>query len=181
VARNYHKLLAYKDEYEVARLYTETGFLSRIEAMFEGDWKLQFHLAPPLLERPEPVTGEPRKRTYGQWMLRAFRLLARLKHLRGTRLDIFGYSAERRAERALIPAYEALIEEILRGLTRENHATAVELASIPDRIRGFGPVKERFLANAKKREGELLQAFHSRDHRPERERVDAQGVAIMVG
>ena len=181
VARNLHKLMAYKDEYEVARLYTDTGFLRRIESMFEGDWKLHFHLAPPLIEQADPATGEPRKRAYGQWMLGAFRLLARLKWLRGTRLDIFGYSAERRAERQLIPDYEALIEEVLRGLTPESHATAVELAAIPDRIRGFGPVKERFLAHAKKREGELLEAFRQRTELPSARESRPSGVAVMAG
>ena len=94
-------------------------------------------------------------------MLGAFRSLARLKRLRGTRLDLFGYTAERQVERQLIPDYEALIDEVLRGLTPASHATAVELASIPDGIRGFGPVKERFLAHAKKREAELLEAFRA--------------------
>ena len=93
VARNLHKLMAYKDEYEVARLHTDTGFLERVGAMFEGDWKLKFHLAPPLLAALDPVTGEPEKRAYGQWMLRAFRVLARLKGLRGTWLDPFGRTA----------------------------------------------------------------------------------------
>jgi indolepyruvate ferredoxin oxidoreductase len=181
VARNYHKLLAYKDEYEVARLYTETEFLRRIESMFEGDWKLRFHLAPPLLERPDPVTGEPKKKAYGPWMLGAFRVLARFKRLRGTRLDPFGYTADRRAERQLIPDYEALIEEILQRLTPDSHATAVELASIPDRIRGFGPVKERFLAHAKQREAELLKAFRARSQAPERGSRPARGVAVMAG
>ncbi|MFZ1428618.1 MAG: indolepyruvate ferredoxin oxidoreductase family protein [Geminicoccaceae bacterium] len=181
VARNYHKLLAYKDEYEVARLYTETGFLRRIESMFEGDWKLRFHLAPPLLERPDPITGEPHKRAYGQWMLGAFRLLARLKGLRGTRFDIFGYSADRRAERALIGEYELVVDEILRGLTPVSHATAVELASIPDRIRGFGPVKERFLMHAKQREAELLAAFRGHGPAPEGQGRPARGVAVMAG
>ncbi len=181
VARNYHKLLAYKDEYEVARLYTETDFLQRVGAMFEGSWKLRFHLAPPLLERPDPTTGEPRKRSYGPWMLRAFRLLARLKGLRGTRLDLFGYSAERRGERALIGEYERLLDEVLGGLTTASHATAVELAAIPDRIRGFGPVKERFLRHAKLREAELLAAFRSRSPAPEGQGRPARGVAVMAG
>lgn len=181
VARNYHKLLAYKDEYEVARLYTDTGFLQRIQSMFEGDWKLRFHLAPPLLERADPVTGEPKKKAYGPWMLKAFRILARFKGLRGTWIDPFGHTADRRAERQLIPDYEALIEEVLQRLTPESHATAVELASIPDRIRGFGPVKERFLAHAKQREAELLKALRARGQAPERGGRPAHGVAVMAG
>ncbi|HEX6016331.1 MAG TPA: indolepyruvate ferredoxin oxidoreductase family protein [Geminicoccaceae bacterium] len=182
VACNYHKLLAYKDEYEVARLYAETGFLRRVEAMFEGDWKLRFHLAPPLLERPDPVTGEPRKRAFGPWMLRAFGVLARLRRLRGTPFDVFGYTAERRLERRLIGEYEKLVEEIVGGLTPETHVTAVELAWIPDRVRGFGPVKERFLAHAKRREAELLEAFRRRARPPAApERRPGPDVAVMAG
>jgi indolepyruvate ferredoxin oxidoreductase len=181
VASNYHKLLAYKDEYEVARLYTETGFLERIDRMFEGDWKLRLHLAPPLLARPDPVTGEPEKQAYGRWMLGAFRLVARLKGLRGTRFDPFGRSVERKMERRLIEEYEAIVEELLGGLTAANHSTAVELASIPDRIRGFGPVKERFLRHAKAREAELLAAFRTRTPPPDVTPAQQPGVAVMAG
>ena len=181
VARNLHKLMAYKDEYEVARLHTDTGFLERVGAMFEGDWKLKFHLAPPLLATLDPVTGEPEKRAYGQWMLRAFRVLARLKGLRGTWLDPFGRTADRRQERQLIVDYETLVDEILAGLTPDNHATAIELAALPDRIRGYGPVKERYLRHAKAREAELLAAF--RAGAPPRTAATAprRGVAVMAG
>jgi indolepyruvate ferredoxin oxidoreductase len=156
VARYYFKLLAYKDEYEVARLFTRPEFRQRLDAAFEGDFKLRFHLAPPLLARSDPVTGEPRKRAYGQWMMGAFRLLARLKGLRGTAFDVFGYSAERRLERALVIGYEQTVETILARLNRDTHATAVAIASIPEEIRGFGPVKARHIEKARAKEAELL-------------------------
>ncbi|MGD9508062.1 MAG: indolepyruvate ferredoxin oxidoreductase family protein [Geminicoccaceae bacterium] len=181
VARNLHKLMAYKDEYEVARLYADTDFLARVAAMFEGDWKLKFHLAPPLLAGPDPLTGEPEKQTFGPWMLRAFSLLARLKRLRGTWLDPFGRTAERRRERQLVLDYEALILELLSALTPDNHATAVELAAIPDRIRGFGPVKERFLHHAKAREAELLAAFRAGTEPGDSTAATHRGVAVLAG
>jgi indolepyruvate ferredoxin oxidoreductase len=158
--------MAYKDEYEVARLYTEGSFRRRLERDFEGDVRLTVHLAPPLLARPRPGETEPRKMAFGPWILTAFKALARLKRLRGTPLDPFGYTAERREERRLIRDYEALVDELLAGLTPEKLATAVELASIPDRTRGFGPVKARFLAQAKRRERELLEAFRGRGRPP---------------
>ncbi len=181
VVRNLHKLMAYKDEYEVARLYTDTGFLERVAGMFEGSWKLRFHLAPPLIARADPVTGEPEKRSYGPWMLRAFRLLARLKFLRGTRLDPFGHTTDRREERQLIVDYEARLGQLLEGLTADNHATAVAIASIPDRIRGFGPVKARFLRHAKARENELLAAFEGRAGPVPPPSLRRRGVAVMAG
>jgi len=156
VARYYFKLLAYKDEYEVARLFTRPEFRQRLDAAFEGDFKLRFHLAPPLLARPDPVTGEPRKRAYGEWMMGAFRLLARLKGLRGTAFDLFGYSAERRLERQLIADYERTVETILARLNRDTHATAVAIASIPEEIRGYGPVKARHIRHAQAKQAELL-------------------------
>ena len=161
VARYYFKLLAYKDEYEVARLYTDGEFLKRVNETFEGDFRLVFHLAPPILEKKHASTGEPLKRTFGPWMLTAFRLLARLKGLRGTPLDIFGYSAERRGERALIGEYEKTVEMLLQRLTPETQALAVEIASIPEQIRGFGHVKERHLAAARQRQATLLVAYRT--------------------
>jgi indolepyruvate ferredoxin oxidoreductase len=159
VARYYFKLLAIKDEYEVARLYTQTDFIERVAAQFEGNYTLKFHLAPPVVAKPDPATGEPRKREYGPWMLRAFRMLAKLKGLRGTALDVFGKTAERRRERALIGEYEALITELLAKLAPHNHGLAVELARIPELIRGYGHVKERHLAVAKQQEANLLARF----------------------
>jgi indolepyruvate ferredoxin oxidoreductase len=159
VAKNYFKLLAYKDEYEVARLYSDGTFRRQVAAQFTGDYRLQVHLAPPLLA-PRDADGHLVKRPYGPWMLRAFGLLAKLKFLRGTALDPFGRTAERRTERGLIAEYETLVAEILAGLRPANHATAVELASLPEKIRGFGHVKERNLAAARQCEAELRTRFH---------------------
>jgi indolepyruvate ferredoxin oxidoreductase len=161
VARHYFKLLAIKDEYEVARLYAETDFAARVAAQFEGDYKLTFHLAPPVFNKPDPSTGEARKSVYGPWMMRAFGLLAKLRRFRGTPVDIFNRTAERRMERALIGQYEALVAELLAALAPHNHALAVELAQIPEHIRGFGHVKERHVAVAKAREAELLAGFRA--------------------
>ncbi|HEY6864337.1 MAG TPA: indolepyruvate ferredoxin oxidoreductase family protein, partial [Burkholderiales bacterium] len=166
VARYYFKLLAYKDEYEVARLHSDPAFRRRIETMFEGDYRLKFHLAPPLLAKRDPATGELRKSVYGPWMMTAFRVLAKLKGLRGTALDVFGYSEERRTERRLIAEYEGTVDELLARLDRGNRALAVEIASIPERIRGFGHVKARHLAEAKKKEAELLSAFRDPRQQP---------------
>src|SRR5688572_7706326 len=159
VARYLFKLMAYKDEYEVARLYTDTGFLKRIEAQFEGDYRLKLHLAPPLWAKTDPATGEPRKRAFGPWMLSAMRLLAKMKTLRGTAFDIFGYSAERRLERALIDEYRKTVEGLLDALSPANVALAAEIAAIPEFIRGYGPVKERHLKDSKAREAALLEQW----------------------
>ncbi len=164
VARYYFKLLAIKDEYEVARLYTDGEFEKRVAAQFEGDYKLTFHLAPPLTNAPDATTGEVKKSTYGPWMLRAFRVLAKMKGLRGTAFDIFGRTTERRMERQLITDYEALIDELLPRLAPHNHAIAVELASIPEHIRGYGHVKERHLKAAKVKEAELVAAYRAARH-----------------
>jgi indolepyruvate ferredoxin oxidoreductase len=161
VARSYFRLLAYKDEYEVARLYTDGSFMRQLRDQFEGDWRLEFHLAPPLLSSIDPETGRPRKRSFGPWMLKAFRLLASLRHLRGTRLDLFGYSAERKMERRLIADYERTVEELLAQLDRERHTVAVEIARLPEQIRGFGPIKAANLERARAREAELLAAFRA--------------------
>jgi indolepyruvate ferredoxin oxidoreductase len=155
VARYYFKLLAIKDEYEVARLYAETDFTARVAAQFEGDYKLVYHLAPPTLKKAHGK-GEPKKSTYGPWMMTAFRMLAKMRRLRGTALDLFGRTAERKQERALIAQYEALVDELLARLTPQNYELAVSLASIPEYIRGFGHVKERHLRDAKAREAALL-------------------------
>jgi indolepyruvate ferredoxin oxidoreductase len=156
VARNYFKLLAYKDEYEVARLHSSAAFLEQIERTFEGPYELRFHLAPPLIARPDPVTGKVRKREFGPWMLPVFRLLARLKRLRGTALDPFGWLADRKLERQLVREYEQLLDEILARLDGSRHATAVALAALPESVRGYGHVKQRNLVEARKRETELL-------------------------
>jgi len=160
VARYLFKLMAYKDEYEVARLYTDTSFVERVKSTFAGDHlRLEFHMAPPLLARRDPVTGEPKKMSFGPWMLKAFTVLSKFKFLRGTPLDPFAYSIERRSERQLIADYAALLTEIVADLNPANHPTAVALAAIPEKIRGFGPVKQRHLAAAKAEEAALREQF----------------------
>ncbi len=161
VARYYFKLLAIKDEYEVARLYTDGEFIRRVATQFEGNYTLRFHLAPPLTNKADPVTGEAKKSSYGPWMLGAFRVLAKMKGLRGSALDVFGKSAERKAERQLITDYEVLIEELTGRLAAHNYALAIELAGIPEHIRGYGHVKERQIKAAKVREAELLATFRA--------------------
>ncbi len=155
VARYGFKLMAYKDEYEVARLYTAGDFRRRVEAQFEGGYKLHFHLAPPLLAKKD-AEGRLIKREFGPWMFGAFRLLAKLRGLRGTALDIFGYTAERKGERRLIADYAATVEALLSTLDAGNAALAAEIASIPEHIRGYGHVKEAHLHKAKAREAALL-------------------------
>jgi indolepyruvate ferredoxin oxidoreductase len=162
VARYLFKLMAYKDEYEVARLYADDAFLKQVNAEFGGeDLRLHVHLAPPLLARKDKVSGEPRKMTFGPWIFPLFRLLAKFKFLRGTAFDPFGYSTERRTERALVRDYEALLEEVLAKLDADNHHVAVGLAAIPEKIRGFGHVKLRHLKAAKADEAALLEQFRA--------------------
>ncbi len=156
VARNLFKLMSYKDEYEVARLYTDGAFERQLAAEFESWDRLEVHLAPPLLADRDPTSGHLRKRRYGPWMLKAFGLMARLRRLRGTPFDIFGRTAERRMERRLIADYEAMLEEVLASLTPASHEAAVALAGLPAEIRGFGHVKEANLARAEARKTELL-------------------------
>jgi indolepyruvate ferredoxin oxidoreductase len=159
-ARYLFKLMAYKDEYEVARLYTDGNFLKQVANELGGDnLRFEFHLAPPLLARVNPATGEPRKISFGPWMMSAFKVLAGFKFLRGTPLDIFGYSGERRTERRLVADYVKLLDEIAAKLTLDNHPLAVGLAAIPEKIRGFGPVKARHLVTAKADEAALLEQF----------------------
>jgi indolepyruvate ferredoxin oxidoreductase len=158
VARGLYKLMAYKDEYEVARLYADSAFGAKIRAMFDGDVRLQFHLAPPLLAGKDR-DGHLVKRAYGPWMLTAFRVLARLKGLRGTVFDPFGHTGERRMERALIAQYRQTIEGLLTRLSADNLAQAVAIAAIPDDIRGFGHVKARHLETAQRKQEQLLAAF----------------------
>lgn len=155
VARYYFKLLAYKDEYEVARLYSEPAFRQALEAQFEGDYRLHFHLAPSWLAKPDLRTGAPIKREFGPWMLRVFGVLARFKFLRGSVFDPFGHSAERKVERELIGEYEELVELLLREQRPDNYRTAVALAELPEQIRGYGHVKEQALAKAREQVKQL--------------------------
>jgi indolepyruvate ferredoxin oxidoreductase len=160
VARYLFKLMAYKDEYEVARLYTDTSFIDRVKSTFAGgNLRFEFHLAPPMLAKRDPRTGEPKKKSYGPWMLSAFRVLSKFKFLRGTPFDPFGASADRRTERKLVAEYQTMLEMIIAELSTANHHTAVGLASIPEKIRGYGPVKERHLVAAKAEEAALREQF----------------------
>ena len=161
VARYHAKLMAYKDEYEVARLYTEGDFMAEVARRFEGQPKISVYLAPPLLARRDPATGQLEKRAYGPWVLHAFRLLAGMKGLRGRWLDPFGHTSERRTERRLITDYERVIGELLAGLSADNYGLAVEIAGIPEQIRGYGHVKQRHLESARRREADLLAAFRT--------------------
>jgi len=158
VARYFYKLMAYKDEYEVARLYTDGAFAEKVAAMFEGDVKLKFHLAPPLLAKRD-AQGHLVKQEFGPWMMKAFKLLARFKGLRGGAFDIFGYSEERKMERALIGQYRDTVAGLLPKLNADNLPQAVAIASIPEDIRGYGHVKERHLKAAREKEAALLAAF----------------------
>ncbi len=166
VARSLFKLMAYKDEYEVARLYTESDFLKRVADRFEGPYQLRFHLAPPILGDRDLQTGHLKKREFGPWMLGVFRVLAKLRRLRGTPFDIFARSPERQTERRLIGEYEAVIDEILAQLTPANHPLAVEIAQLPLEIRGFGHIKEANLARVKAREAALRRRLHTPEPAP---------------
>ncbi len=150
VARNLFKLMAYKDEYEVARLHTDSAFTKRIEQMFEGQYTVRHHLAPPLLSKKN-AKGELQKSSYGPWVRGAFSVLAKLKGLRGSALDPFGYTEERKTERALITEYRASIDEVLASAGTHNWAAALDIARIPEQIKGFGHVKARNLATARER------------------------------
>ncbi|MFB9263317.1 indolepyruvate ferredoxin oxidoreductase family protein [Bradyrhizobium erythrophlei] len=155
VAINYAKLLAYKDEYEVARLFTDGKFEKQLRDQFEGDFKFSFNLAPPILGGGLDAQGRPKKRAFGPWMMSVFKVLAKFRVLRGTPLDIFGYNADRKLERDLIAGYEKDVATVLSLLSPLNHDIAVELLSLPDRIRGYGPVKDKAIKEAKVRYAQL--------------------------
>ncbi|MDA9314188.1 indolepyruvate ferredoxin oxidoreductase family protein [Alphaproteobacteria bacterium] len=159
VARYAFKLMSYKDEYEVARLYTDGTFLEQLNEQFEGDFKIEFNLAPPLISKRDFSTGYLKKQIYGPWLIHGFRVLAKLKGLRGTIWDIFGKTAERKQERLLIEDYFSLMEIVFSKLTRDNHGAAVELASIPEKIRGYGHVKEKAIIEAKSQERQVRAIF----------------------
>ncbi|MFP6746042.1 MAG: indolepyruvate ferredoxin oxidoreductase family protein [Alphaproteobacteria bacterium] len=165
-ALNFFRLMAYKDEYEVARLYSDGRFMAQVDRQFDGDFSLRLHLAPPLISRRDPDTGHLKKREFGPWVLKLMPLLAAMKGLRGGTWDIFGRTAERRMERQLIVDYETTMASVLAGLDHDNHAMAVNIAEVPDRIRGFGHVKEKALKLAKKNEAEMLELFRAPSKRP---------------
>jgi indolepyruvate ferredoxin oxidoreductase len=155
------KLMAYKDEYEVARLFTSEEFKQKLDATFSGAYRLSFNLAPPIFNSGLDEHGRPRKRQFGRWMMTAFRLLAKGKFLRGTPFDPFGRFADRREERALIVEYQQLLEELISGLSGENHAIAVECANLPDQVRGYGPVKAKSIEEFRTAKTGLLHRFHN--------------------
>ncbi len=161
VAANHAKLLAYKDEYEIARLYSLPAFAQRIDAAFDKPRRITVHLAPPLLCRPDPATGVAAKREFGPWMLKAFKLLAKLKMLRNTPFDPFGRSADRKLERQLIADYEALVERMLHEVTPANIDIFTALLALPERIRGYGHVKRRHVAEVEKQRAQLLAQLDS--------------------
>ena len=161
VARNFYKLMAYKDEYEVARLYSDGRFKAALEQQFEGEYTLAFHLAPPIWQKRNPETGLPMKRDIGPWMARAMAWLARLKFLRGGPLDIFGRTEERQTERRLIGEYEAMIGELLADLKPGNLPLAVRLAQVPELITGFGHIKARHLEEARALQDNLLAEWRN--------------------
>ena len=156
VAINYARLLAYKDEYEVARLYTDGNFEKQLREQFDGDFKISFNLAPPMLSEGKDALGRPKKRAFGAWMMPVFRVLAGLRGLRGTAFDIFRHSPDRKLERELIASYEKDVATVLGALSPVTLETAVELLSLPDRIRGYGPVKEKAAADARARHAQLI-------------------------
>ena len=161
VARSYWKLLAYKDEYEVARLFVSNDFQKNLAKSFEPGYQLRFHLAPPILSKIDPVTQRPLKREFGPWMMYAFRFLAACRRFRGTRFDPFGRSADRQLERRLIQEYESTIEVVLGGLCLDNLETAIEIAALPLDIRGYGPVKAAAAKVAEGKEETLLKNFNT--------------------
>ena len=161
VARSLFKLMAYKDEYEVARLFTSGGFMARLKREFEGDFRLEFHLAVPMLSSLFGAQGGPKKSRYGGWIFPVFRVLSRFKRLRGTPLDPFGYNAERRFERGLLQDYVALVEELLSGLALHNLDLAVQLAGLPEQIRGYGHVKRQRALETKAMETDLLRTYRA--------------------
>jgi indolepyruvate ferredoxin oxidoreductase len=136
----------------------------QLKQQFEGDFRVQLHLAPPLLAQRDKLTGTPRKMHFGPWILKLFRVLGALRRLRGTRWDVFGYTKERRTERQLIAGYEALVSELCGHLTEVTLPIAIELANVPDEIRGFGHVKDTGILRAKQRQARLLAEFRAMQH-----------------
>ena len=161
VARSLFKLMAYKDEYEVARLHMETGFQERLRQEFEGDFTVNYHLAPPLLSSGKDARGRPLKRQFGAWIELPFRILARLKFLRGTALDVFGYSSERQMERGLIDWYEKLVSDLMPWISPDTIERLATIAGSAMDIRGYGPVKMQAVAKVQKETEELARLLMS--------------------
>jgi indolepyruvate ferredoxin oxidoreductase len=163
VARNYFKLLAYKDEYEVARLHSGAEFSKKIDAMFEGKYSVRYHLAPPLFSKRDKETGHLIKSEYGGWVRYLFKLIAKLKFLRGSPLDLFGWTAERKMERNLITEYEGIFAEVTSERYIDNISLVKEILAFPEEIRGFGHVKEDNVVAVKKKLDKLLTTLRSPD------------------
>jgi indolepyruvate ferredoxin oxidoreductase len=161
VARNLFKVMAYKDEYEVARLHADPAFREQIASQFDGDYKLAFHLAPPLLARKKPGSDVPAKMSFGAWLMPTFGVLARLKGLRGTPFDPFGYTRERRNERALRDRYLAFVHELATGLRMTNKDAALKLAQAPDQVRGYGHIKQAAMDSFDAQWPELLARYRN--------------------
>ena len=158
-ARNLYRLMAVKDEYEVARLYSDGGFREQLASQFESYDRLDFHLAPPMLNRIDARTGRPEKHAFGSWMRHLFPLLAKLRGLRGGLFDVFGYTAERRSERALLGEYEATLDRIARTLTADRVEAAAALAAWPERVKGYGPVRAKNTEAAQAEEERLRAEY----------------------
>jgi indolepyruvate ferredoxin oxidoreductase len=161
VARYYFKLMAYKDEYEVGRLYANGVFQKKVEQLFEGNYKVRYHLAPPLFAKKDPETGFLKKKEFGSWVLGAFKILSRMRFLRGTAFDIFGWTDERKMERQLIEDYRLLVEEILDSVNESNFDIAKRLLSLPEEIKGFGHVKEANVIQVRASWQELLHQYRN--------------------
>ena len=150
----------------MARLHSSHDFRKKVRETFDGDYKLTFHLAPPLFAAKDANSGVPKKTSFGPWILPVFTILAKMRFLRGSVFDIFGYTSERRRERELIADYFDTVREVSNKLDHESHALAVQIAEIPEKIRGFGHIKEKNLREAKDQEKKLLEAFHNSERRP---------------
>jgi indolepyruvate ferredoxin oxidoreductase len=158
-AKGLFKLMSYKDEYEVARLHSQTGFYESLKDRFEGDFTIRHHLAPPMLPTGKDARGRPYKRAFGPWIQPALRQLAKMKGLRGTKLDVFGYSADRKLERGLIAEYRAVLDQLVQSLSAKNLAEATQIAGLVMNIRGYGPVKDLAVEQTRARIKAELDAF----------------------
>mgnify|MGYP000002632726 CR=1 FL=1 len=157
-----YKLMAYKDEYEVARLQTAPEFRAKLQEAFEGEYKIKYHLSPPLLAKKDPHTGRPRKYEIGGWIMPIFKIMAKMSAFRGTAFDIFGYTEERKMERGLIKTYEETVDSLILGLNQDNHKLAIDIASFPDAIRGYGYIKEKSVKDATTNLNMLLSAYQEK-------------------
>jgi indolepyruvate ferredoxin oxidoreductase len=166
-------VLAYKDEYEVARLHTESGFVESVKRNFGDGVRMSFHFSPPLLARKDSATGRPKKYELGPWVLPILRVLAKLKWLRGTKLDPFGRSADRRLERELLARYEALLERVASELDESRFDLAVELAKLPEQVRGYGPIKAAAAERARASEQKLWEQWAAPAFRAAQPRASA--------